>query len=309
MSIFPKRSVPGGTVTIHWNFNTAHLTDVHICPWVRIGVKDPKGEVAMLFEDHVLGLPDPKDQAQDQDLPAPTLKYLHKNLPLMIMADYLSGRHKREKLVEILQNIQSGRHYYFTYHVAEDAPLGKYTLISEVHSGGETRYSKTAPDDFFLIEKVSFKCTNESGGKKNAVIVNHSPEKTPVKIVGCMPTVDGKMQTSVNVFEMEGLEEKSVSLTARLNFLLYNEERKVVPLQEGSPDYLLRNQQVLELNKNDGSTYLLRKDKEEGYQFTKQTKALWLRSDGLLNKCQLSDEELEAYKALKADGLITDIRF
>ena len=258
MSIFPKRSVPGGTVTIHWNFNTAHLTDVHICPWVRIGVKDPKGEVAMLFEGHVLGLPDPKDQHQDQDLPAPTLKYLHKNLPLMIIADYLSGRHKREKLVEILQNIQSGRHYYFTYHVAEDAPLGKYTLISEVHSGGETRYSKTAPDDFF---------------------------------------------------EMEGLEEKSVSLTARLNFLLYNEERKVVPLQEGSPDYLLRNQQVLELNKNDGSTYLLRKDKEEGYQFTKQTKALWLRSDGLLNKCQLSDEELEAYKALKADGLITDIRF
>ncbi len=307
MSIFPKRSVPGDTVTIHWNFNTAHLTDVHICPWVRIGVRDPDGEVTMLFEGHVLGLPDPKDQPPDSSMP--TLKYLNKNLPLMIIADYLSGRHKRERLVEILQNIQSGRHYYFTYPVAKDAPLGKYTLISEVHSGGEIRYSKTAPDDFFLVEKVSLKSTDESGGKKNAIIVNHSPEKTPVKMVGCIPTVDGKLQTSVKAFEMEALEEKSIPLKAPMNFLLYNEERQVVPLEEGSPDYLIRNQQVLELNKNDGSTYLMKKDKEEGYKCTEQTKALWLRSDGLLNKRHLSDQELEAYKELKADGLITDIRF
>ena len=258
MSIFPKRAVPGSTVTIHWNINISHLTDTHVCPWVRIGVKDPEGNVTMLFESHVLGLPDPIDQPE---LPKSLLKYLNKNLPLMVISDYLSGQHKRERLVEILQNIQSGRHYYFTYQVAEDAPLGKYTLISEVHSSGKIRYSKTAPDDFFLVEKVSFKGIDESGEKREAIVVNHSPEKTPVKIVSCTPIVSGKMKTAVNVFEMDALEERSVPLSEPLNFLLYNEEREVVPLQKGSLDYLLRNQQVLELNKRDGSTYLIKKNR------------------------------------------------
>lgn len=227
----------------------------------------------------------------------------------MVISDYLSGRHKREKLVEILQNIQSGRHYYFTYQVPEYAPLGKYTLISEVHSGGEIRYSKTAADDFFLVEKVSFKGMDESDGKRYATIVNHSPEKTPVKIVGCTPLASGKMKTAVNVFEMEALEEKSIPLNAPSNFLLYNEERKVLPLQGDPPTYLLRNQQVLELNKNDGRTCLLKKDKEEGFQLSEQTKALWQRSDGLLSKSMLTEEELKVYEELKAEGLITDIRF
>ena len=60
MSIFPKRTLPGKTVTIHWNFNTASLKGTHIFPLVRIGVKDPLGNITMLFEEHVLALPDQK---------------------------------------------------------------------------------------------------------------------------------------------------------------------------------------------------------------------------------------------------------
>lgn len=305
MSIFPKRSVRGAAVTIHWNFNTAHLTDVHICPWVRIGVKDPAGKVTMLFEDYVLGLPDQPVQLQEPS--TPTLQYLNKNLPLMIIADHLSGPHKREKLVEILQNIQSGRHYYFTFPVSADAPLGKYTLISEVHSAGEVRNSKTAPSDFFFVEKVSFEGVREHSGEKNAIIANHSTERTPVKIVGCFPKEEGKMQTLVNVFELDPLQEKHVPMKAPLNFLLYNEERKVVPLQNAPNDYVLRNQHILEWNKN--GTYLLKKDKEEAFQLTERTETLWKKADGLLNKHSLSEEEIKSYQELKAEGLVVDIHF
>jgi len=306
MSIFPKRAVPGSTVTIHWNFNIAHLTNVHICPWVRIGVKAPDGKLTMLFENHVLGLPDPEEPQEDSNvLP---FKYLNKNLPLLVIADYLSGRAKREVLVQILKNIQSGRHYYFTFQVPKDAPLGKYTLISEVHSSGEVRHSKTAADDFFFVERVSFKDTDDAGNDNTAVIVNHSPEKTPVKIVGCTVADAGKTKTHVNVFEMEALEERRVPLYAPLNFLLYNEEREVVPLQKGVPSYLLRNQQVLELPK-EGTTYLLKKEAEEGYTLSEAAAALWHKANGLLPKNELSAQELEAYDELKAEGLIEDIDF
>ncbi|WP_375587596.1 hypothetical protein [Flagellimonas aurea] len=49
MSIFPKRTLPGKTVTIHWNFNTASLKGTHIFPLVRIGVKEPLGEYHHAF--------------------------------------------------------------------------------------------------------------------------------------------------------------------------------------------------------------------------------------------------------------------
>ncbi|MCB0486719.1 MAG: hypothetical protein KDC47_11030 [Flavobacteriaceae bacterium] len=307
MSIFPKRSVPGSTVTIHWNFNTAHLQNVHVCPWVRIGVKDPLGQITMLFEDHVLGLPDPEDDLSEGA--SPPLKYLNKNLPLMVIADYLSGRHKREKLVEILENIQSGRHYYFTYPVPEEAPLGKYTLISEVHSGGEIKYSKTAPDDYFLIEKISLQDVKELEGKKYAVIENHSPEKTPVKIVDCTPASPGRLATSVSVFEMAPFEKKTITLSASISFLLYNEERRLIPLTGSSSPFLLRNQQILEWTKSDGHIYLLKKDKDEAFQLTGPGKTLWQRSDGLFNKDELNDDELRVYEVLKSQELIEEIRY
>lgn len=307
MSIFPKRSVPGSTVTIHWNFNTAHLQDVHVCPWVRIGVRDPFGRITMLFEDYVLGLPDPEDDLPDGT--SPPLKYLNKNLPLMIIADYLSGRHKREKLVEILENIQSGRHYYFTFPVPAEAPLGKYTLVSEVHSGGKIKYSKTAPDDYFLIEKISLQSLNERDGKKSAIVENHAPEITPVKIVSCTPVSSGKLKTSVSVFEMAPFEKKTIPLSYSKNFLLYNEERQLIPLTNSASPFLLRNQQVLEWTKNGGHTYLLKKDKDEAFQLTQPGKNLWQRADGLLSKDELNAEELKLYEVLKSQGLIREVHY
>ncbi|MEN7548767.1 hypothetical protein AAG747_12675 [Rapidithrix thailandica] len=308
MSIFPKRAVQGSSVVIHWNFNTSQIKEQHVLPWVRIGVQDPDGKLFMLFEEHVLGLPDPVEKTMTS-CSSPQLKYLNKNVPLLLLADYLSGAFKREKLVEILENIQSGRHYYFTFDVPQNAPLGKYKLISELHMDGIVRHSKTAPDDFFFIEKVSCRKVGESGRERYAVIVNHSREKTPVKLVGCRPAEAGTMRTTVNMFELEPLEERLVPLATPLNFLLYNEERQVIPLQAGSPGYLLRNQQVLQINKKNGRTYLLKKDREAAYHLTKQTKSLWQKSDGLLNIQELKEGELKVYEELKTEGLITELRF
>ncbi|WP_438422303.1 hypothetical protein [Aquimarina macrocephali] len=303
MSIFPKRAIPGKTVTIHWNFNISALKNVHVFPWVRIGIKDPNGNVTMLFEEHVLGLPNPiNDVTQEKEQ---SLKYLNKNVPLLLLADYLSGACKREQLIQILKNIQSGRHYYFTYTIPKNAPLGKYTLISEVHSSGEIKYSKTAVDDFFFVERITLNNIVE-GEKKNAVVINHSPEKTPIKIVECYQNKQGELKTKVRVFEIEPLQKTTIKLSSNKEFLLYNEEREVLPLTTSS-SYLLRNQQVLEIHKKDEKTYLLKKDKDEAYQLTTETKQLWEKSNGLFHKDEMSEIEKAIFKEMSSEELIQEI--
>ncbi|WP_103071813.1 hypothetical protein [Aquimarina sediminis] len=304
MSIFPKRTVPGKTVTIHWNFNISSLKNVHIFPWVRIGVKDPKGNVTMLFEEHVLGLPDAEDHVEENE--KPKLKYLNKNIPLLLLADYLEGACKRERLIEILENIQSGRHYYFTYKIPEDGPIGKYTLISEIHNSGSIKYSKTIADDFFFVEKVTVDRIVE-GKERKAVVVNHSSEKTPIKVVTCLQNDREELKTEVSVFEIEPLQETIIKLSSDKEFLLYNEEREVLSLTSESPSYLLRNQQVLEISKNDQLTCLLKKDKEESYRLDEQSKRLWDKSNGLLHKDGISEEEKLIYEEMNSEELIHEI--
>lgn len=303
MSIFPKRSVRGTNVTIHWNFNIAHLTEVHVLPFVRIGVRDPDGKVTMLFEDHVLGLPDQQTENSEQEDATP--RHLNKNLPLMIIASYLEGKASKERLVEILQNIRTGRHYYFTYRVPDDAPLGKYVLVSEVHSGGNIKQSKTKEDDFFLVEQVTVNASDESGKTK---IVNHSPEPTPVKIVRYQSEPGRKIRTSAEAFLMEGNETRNIELNASQAFLIYNEERINIPLHTKNDEFILRDQQTLELER-DGKIFLLRNDNDEGYELEGISRIVWEKADGITAMSQLSGEELSVCSAMIKEGLIRLIRY
>src|SRR5689334_7339361 len=110
MSIFPKRTIAGQSVTIHWNLSVPAGLQKPLTPFVRIGIIDPAGQTTMLFESTVLVLPSagmPVPVApQQENIPL----NLHKHTPLLLLASYLSGRQKREKLIDILNNIRSGRH-------------------------------------------------------------------------------------------------------------------------------------------------------------------------------------------------------
>lgn len=293
MSIFPKRSIPGSTVTIHWNFNTVHLEDLHVFPYVRIGVQLPDGTTTMLFEQHVLGLPSiqPKTETGPNQL-----LHLNKNTPLLVLADYLSTHHKREQLVQILQNIQAGRHYYFTYQVPPDALPGKYTLVSEVCNGGKIKYSTTASDDFFLIEKITV--------EENS-IVNHSYERTPVKVVTYRPG-EKLCPENIRVFEMEPRERMPVFSFPENSFLLYNEERIVLPLQNRQSVRCIRNQQALCLPQNDMLHVLL--PNEAVYALEKEGKSIWERADGLSTREELcSPENEQLYREMVNNRLVIEL--
>ena len=296
MSIFPKRTIPGKTVTIHWNFNIAHLTDMHIVPFVRIGVKAPDGHVTILFEQHLLGLPGIRVQPDEAPDPAP--KYLNKNTPLLVLADYLSGRHKRQQLVDILRNIQGGTHHYFTYQIPENGCLGKYHIISEIYNGGEIKYSTTAADDFFFVEKIVVR-----HGDGQASLHNISPEKTPVKIVHYTP---GTAVEAAGVMAFEMMPSEMKYIPAGMNtFLLYNEERIVLPLFEQPGKRCVRNQQLLTLEK--GNELHLMGDNDHAYTLSGLSLEIWRGADGIRCTSQIRSPENEAvYDEMLAAGIIVE---
>jgi len=305
MSIFPKRTIQGKTVTIHWSFNTSNLIDKHLVPLVKIGVKDPNGNVTMLFEEHVVAFPDQKEKKTES---VKKLKYLSKSVPLLVLADYLEGHCKREKLVEILTNIKSARHLYFTYNIPDNAPIGKYALISEIHNNGNVNYSKTQLDDHFWVEKISLIEVAEKGRERIAKIQNHSEEPTPAKIVRCLIDENRSMETEIDTFLMEPNENKTISVSKGTVFLLYNEERELIPLTERGPIYLIRNQEILSLSKENGLDYLIQKDSDEAFLLPPESKKLWDKSDGLLNKDSLSVKEKDILLEMESQGLIRQIK-
>lgn len=298
MSIFPKRTLRGTAVTIHWNFNTSAITDVHVCPFVRIGVKDPNGKVTLLFEKHVMALPAVKDIPQD-DEPAKPI-YLNKNFPLLVVAEYLSGRYSREKLIDILENIQAGRHFYFVYQVEDDAPLGKYTLVSEVISGGEIRHSKTAEDDFFFVENISITHRKANDNIVEATLVNHSPEATPVKVIGYH--ANGQLLAEhINAYELNGLETKSVRVNAPYAFVSYNEEREVLPLYTKSR--VVQNPYYLGLEK-ENRDFIIHRENESAFILDKVTKQIWDYADGLEDENIMLKKGEPQFKEMLESGLI-----
>ncbi|MFC3559468.1 hypothetical protein [Pedobacter jamesrossensis] len=301
MSIFPKRGLRGTSITIHWNFNTSSIKESHICPLVRIGVKDPKGNISMLFEKHVLSLPAIKNLPESSDPVRPL--YLNKNFPLLVVAEYLSGKYSREKLVDILENIQGGRHFYFVYQVPGDAALGKYTLISEVISGGEVRYSKTAEDDFFFIEDIEISNCINDGQCIQATITNHSPEPAPVKVVAYH--ANGELSpTDIDAYELSGNESRKITVKAPYGFVSYNEEREILPLQ--AEPRIIKNPYYLSLNKED-KRYILYRDSDSSYILDEETRKIWDFSDGLEERSTLAKIANVQFEEMLSNQLIYPI--
>ncbi len=150
--------------------------------------------------------------------------------PLLVLAAYLAGQQPREKLIEILTNIQNGRHYYFTWTAPPDAPPGKYTLLSEMHLEGAVKHSGTAAEDFFYIEQLDLS-TNAHG---EVIIYNPGPEPVPVKLISY--ATDNHLQPeTLEVFYLAPHSSRPVAITGKLVFLVYNEERiTVAPAQPGA---------------------------------------------------------------------------
>ena len=306
MSIFPRRTRRGQHVTVHWNFNTARLVQTHIMPYVRIGVRAPDGQLTWLHDGHVLRLPAPPPAATAAEV---TAQHLPKSVPLLVLASYLSGQQSRAKLVELLEGMHTGCHYYFTFPVAADAPLGRYTLVSELYQDGRLQHSGTAAEDFFFVEELDLSpATRTPTGALTARLTNPGPEPVPVRVVEYAPEQQPGTTSRLQDVPAHG----SLGLqTAAQGFVLYNEEREVLQLTEVADPVFLRNQQLLAWNKQvDGETvtFVLPAEGDDAYELSGPTQAVWQRADGLSTRAQLPGVELQAaYQDLLDAGLIREL--
>jgi hypothetical protein len=305
MSIFPKRTIAGQPVTIHWNLSVPAGLQRPLTPFVRIGVIDPAGQITMLFEAHVLILP-------STGMPAPIALqqenkslYLNKHTPLLLLASYLSSGPKREKLIDILNNIQCGRHYYFTWSAPADAQPGKYKLLSEVHIDGAIQYSDTAAEDFFYVEKIT-----AADNEGMITLTNHSPEPVAVKLIH-YEAADHGQPSNIQVFEIPGSGIHQLKQEGQPVFLVYNEERIIIPLHAIAHKRCVRNQQYLSLHKQEAGeeiTYVLPREGEKGFRLTGMQRQLWNAADGMNTNVQLRKSDNSAvYDEMIAHGLIEEI--
>lgn len=256
----------------------------------------------MLIEKHILALP--AVSIEDTAEPGRPL-HLNKNLPLMIVADYLSGKQSKEQLIDILQHIQNGRHYYWHYHVPVEAPLGKYTLLSEVVSEGEIRYSKTAADDHFFVEKLHANYRGYDHGLYYSLIHNPSSEGLPVKILDYAPG-SRLSQDQVHAFELRPGETRELELRSRYAYVAYCEERELIPLRPLGTATVFRNTDWLRLNKAD-QIYLVHRTDDVAYTLTPEQRELWLALNGIRAAEELKEAYSGAYGELIAANVINEI--
>ncbi|MEJ7658802.1 MAG: hypothetical protein WKG07_03815 [Hymenobacter sp.] len=173
---------------------------------------------------------------------------LPKSVPLLVLADYLSGQHQREALVTMLRGIHTGRHYYFTYPVPPDALLGRYTLLSELYVDGQLKHSGTATDDFFSGGTTAWPREPAPNGRRAATVANAGPEPVPVRVVEYWP--EQQPTTASDVREVPARGTLRIESAADQCFLLYNEEREVLPVAAPPGPVFLRNQQLLAWDKD-----------------------------------------------------------
>lgn len=273
MSIFPKKTAPGKPVTIHWNFVPTGITAPFICPHVRIGVIDPAGNTTILFEQHIVAIAPPLRPST-----TPFALPLKKETPLLVLASYLQFRSGKQQFKEILERMDTGTHRYFIYHTPPDALPGRYVLLSELFIDGALKHSLTREDDFFLVEQLVVELVSATV----VLVKNLSPEPCHAELITLR---DG--QSFCNPVVIEGCTAVDFTITAP-TFLCYNEGKETIALHSLDRPLYNRNQQMITLPPQAGSTafHVMHAGEPEGFLLEDAYAAIWDGANGFTNVLQ-----------------------
>lgn len=305
MSIFPKRTVPGKGVTIHWNFLGPAAGRKTLFPRAHIGVRDPQGKEHVLFDEHVLAFPSPPNP--EKDARPPSSAFPGASLPLLVLAGHLEGRHKRERLVALLEGMQRGRHFYFHFPIPILAAPGRYVLVSELRVEGESLGSETAEEDFFFVEDLRAEETVPDGaGGFTAGVRNPGPEPVPALLLE-YPEGGEAVHSAL---ELPPAQSTSISLRSNKAYLLFSEGRELLSLGPDRSPFCLRNPEFLSLAKNSpaGPKFaVLHRESQQAYELEGEYAEVWSRAEGCRTRQEVRMPGTEAYDAMLGEGLILEI--
>jgi len=309
LSIFPKRTVPGKDITIHWCCSTEGLTDTRLSPYCRVHVRDPAGGNTVLFEDSILLLPAAQEPAGHFQNPAPSQG--QSELPILVMLEGIRDAADRENAKSALQRLLAGRHYYFPFKVPPDAPLGRYALSAEIDIGGGTRESVTRDNDFFFVESLQCGAIDPTPGGVKATIENPSPHTVPAVVTQCSYR-DDRLVTESTFIDFPPGQQTDIETRGEHCFLFYSEGREIIHLHDPDDPIILRNQGLRSLrdaDRPDAPAILMPNNGDAAHELSGDRKKAWVLAARLTARTEmLAAVPAEVYRDMLDAGLLREWR-
>jgi hypothetical protein len=297
MSVFPKKILAGECVIVHNAFHTSKFEEGIYFPLLEIWITDPDGIKKMVHSKVTPIIAFDSQKTEEIYQHNQTTKY--KQLPLVALSNYLCNYANSEDLVNTLQALKSGRHYYFSYQLPLCSSPGKYKVEAIHYLNGEKYASRDSSEDVFYVERIEV-----SYLKKHVLLKNNSNESTSIKLI----FLDSKHTIiSYSTTLMKGGEKLEVNYKTKC-VLMYNEDRKVIPLFTESTRGILKNPKLPHIIKNKSKPIVtvFGRDSADAFQLEDEYYQLWNASNGFASKHKMEatkqvDEMLEEQLLIEFD--------
>ncbi|BFP51280.1 hypothetical protein ACWGBY_18055 [Streptomyces griseus] len=295
MSVFPKRTVRGGQVTIHCAAELGRLATEYGFPLLTVTVTEPGGGTSVVLERHLLavGITPPGPPRSEMPL-----------LAAVARLESADNAGQETALTDLMETIRTGVHHYAVHPVPADAPLGRYTFTIELWVDGRCVTSRTADTDAFFVEKVSLRELRPAGATTVAVVRNEGPEPVPARLVS-LPC--GETPLSVRDVDLPPASEHRLSVAPCCSYLLHSEQREILALFDPAT-HLLRDQRVSTVRRGD-ATYLVDRQQGQVFELSEKAEALWRAADGTLRADALAAEDEHTYELLRETGCLREVPF
>ena len=301
VSIFPKKLKPGGTVTLHRRAHAKAPAWYHL----RHSILFPDGNEVSLGEGPFFCCPQPGAPEEHELLKQSD--HIFQAPPLLMASRYLESESRNQDFfLDALVGLRDASHFYSTYTLPSDSPLGRYRYKLEFLVNGVVRESATADADFFFVEKLELENVVYAGLSREATVLNPSPEPV-VAVFHEYHDEGGTMQSSRRLVEMAAHGRKQFSFTgfATLSYLGGTE---TLFLKAEEDPLCLRNPAYRTLKKSNSEAYAFDSSQEVAYEFRGLAAAIWTRADGFHTRAMLRTSENEsAYDELKAQGHLVEL--
>lgn len=294
MSIFPKRTVAGETITIHTNV-LSHDQQQVIYPYLRTIIRSPTGEVYTVFSGHVLIFPGNVSQDHYK---------ANQGFPFLLLAQAVQSK-SAEQIESFVERIRQGRHFYYHFTIPADAPPGKYIVETENWLKGHVATSTTAAEDHFYVEQVTLVQSERTPAGIKSIIKNHSSEPLPTRIV----KMDAAQNIQSEVMILPGAQTAVITFNHQA-FLLYNEERKCLALVPAHKTAVIRNQRYVHttMDEDDAPVTYVMNDAQDVVSLQGLSHALWHQAEALnMTEEALSHQERDMLHKMYDNNLLKQV--
>ncbi|MGH8032264.1 MAG: hypothetical protein ACREO8_07850 [Luteimonas sp.] len=298
MSVYPKRVVPGEPVFIHVRIKSR----IPRRPLMRVLLENPSGSIRPLTQFQPFVFPAPMPDTTDTSGHPESLR---RTSPVYLAARHLiGGDGDLDSMAAMIEKMQESVHFHHIHHTGEDWPLGRYRIHLEMRSNGVVWPSDTAKEAFFHLERVKLRDVKPGRSGGVATVENLSPHPVPARLC----SIGAKTMWNRGLLLPPGVSK--LRYKGRQGYLLYSDDRQVLPLTPAGSPHCLRNEAYTWRDAAGEDTVSIygADARAPGWTLTGASRQTWLRANGLIQRRELRQPaDAREYDALVREGLLLEI--